>query len=46
MLVLINRLSGVQATAWKSSKGNGINPRLRFDGLGELLTRALSFTIG
>jgi hypothetical protein len=46
ILVLINRLSGVQTTGWKSSEGNGINPRLGADGLGELLTRALLFKIG
>jgi hypothetical protein len=45
-LVLINRLSGVQTSEWKSSEGSGINPRLSFDGLGELLTRPLSFKIG
>lgn len=46
ILVLINRLGGTQTSDWKSSDGNGMNPRLAFDRFGDLLARPRSFKIG
>ena len=40
--ILINRLSCAQTTGRKLTVGSGANPRLGFDGLGELLTSCVA----